>query len=187
MFKKILLVFLLVFALVSCWDDSSWEASSWSTLDLHETEDFSVFIPSNWEVISDKSNIIPKPSTWDIALAVTKNTVSGFSNNLLILSEELSSDISSWDYSLSNNVWSKKEYYQYNLLQEKNIVFWENNVSKLYIFEARYGENTPMSNFLQTAVVCPDNTWYVLTIGLTSQETSFLKYENILKSFECKN
>lgn len=187
MIKKIVSITFILLVLSSCfwWDDSD----SWDTgLVLYETEQFSLNIPVIWNVITDSTNILPKPSTWSISLAVSSDReLNGFSNNLIILSEDIKEDINSIEYSNINNVWTRNDYYQYKLLSENDIVFETSNISsKLYIFEARYSQKTPKVNFLQTAIVCPNNKWYVITIGLSQTLTDFARYENILKSFECR-
>lgn len=186
MIKKILLVTFAIFFLSSCfwWDISEfWDA--W--LVLYKSEEFSINTPASWDTITDNKNILPKPSTWTISLAVSSDReLNGFLNNLVILSEELKENISSTEYSNLNNIWSKNDYYQYKLLSESDIEFeWSEIISKLYIFEARYSQKTPKVNFLQTAIVCPNNKWHLLTIGLSQTLTEFTRYIDIFESFEC--
>lgn len=186
MLKKILLTLFVIFLLSSCfWISSDTEQDLW--LDLYEVENFSIFIPSTWEIISDEEKILPKPTVWTIDLSVASSTsVWWFYNNLLVLWEDLNTDLLSSEYSSLNNVWSKWEYFSYKLLEEKDIDFDDNSSSKLYIFEAKYNENTPKVSFIQTAVVCPENKWYLITLWLNTEILNFTRYENIIKTFSCK-
>jgi hypothetical protein len=62
-------------------------------------------IPANWEVIKDYENTLPTPKNGNIELAaVSKNSTSGFANNLLILSTTLNKIATSKNYSILNNL-----------------------------------------------------------------------------------
>ena len=189
MFKKIFILFFLLIFVSSCWttevEKEEIDTDLW--LDLYETEDFSLFTPSSWELITDESKILPKPTVWKVDLAIISKTSDGwFYNNLLIIGEDLKSDLSSEEYSALNNIWSKKDYYSYNLIEEKNINFVWWLVSRLYIFEARYNKNTPKVFFMQIWVICPEKKWFLITIWLNNRVDNFSKYEQILQKFTCK-
>jgi hypothetical protein len=65
----------------------------------------SIEVPTNWQVVKDTENILPKVKNGKIELAVTsKESVNGFSNNLLILSDDLSKYTTSKEFSMLNNI-----------------------------------------------------------------------------------
>lgn len=182
MFKYIL-VFLSIFLSSCFW----WKSvdNSWALKEFDSWE-YSISLPSVWSIIWDKSEILPRPAIWKISLAITSTKfIDWFSNNLIILSDEISSKIDSSEYSYLNYLWSKWKYYDYKLLNESEFSFFDWNKSKLYIFEARYNTSTPRLNFLQTWIVCKNKS-YLLTIALNHSITDFSKYKEIIKSFSCK-
>ena len=189
MLKKIFILFFLLIFISSCWtiEEIKEEIDLDLWLDLYETEDFSLFTPNSWNLITDESKILPKPTVWEVDLAIISKTNEGwFYNNLIIIGQDLKSDLSSEEYSALNNIGSKKDYYSYNLVEEKNISFPEGLVSRLYTFEARYNKNTPKVFFMQVWVVCPWSKWFLLTMWLNNRVDDFWKYEQILKKFTCK-
>lgn len=186
MIKKIFILFTLSFLLTSCFWVNLDNANKWVWLVSKNMKKFSLDIPASWEVLSDNSNIIPTPSNWKIALAVTsKNAKNNIYNSLVVLNENIKEKISSSDYSILNNSGSKWEYLSYKEINSKEITFdwWEK--SRLYIFSARYNKKTPKLNFLQTWIICWSEDWFFLTIALNSDISDFDKYENILKTFKC--
>ena len=189
MLKKIFILIFLLILVSSCWttEEESKELDQESWLDLYETDDFSLFTPSSWDIITDESKILPKPTVWEVDLAIVSKTSDGwFYNNLLIIGEDLESALVSEEYSALNNIGSKKDYYSYSLVEEKNISFVWWLVSRLYIFEARYNKNTPKVFFMQVWVVCPEKKWFLLTMWLNNKVDNFWKYEQILANFTCK-
>ena len=183
MFKKILLLSILSIILISCWNDDL--NSSWLT--TINNWNFSMQIPSNWEVIEDKEDILPKASVWNIELAVTsKNVINWFANNLLILSDKINKITTSSDYSMLNNVWAKSDYLWYREIKSDAITFIDDEQWMLYVFEARYNLDTPTLKFLQTAHICNQTDWYFITIAIPTSISDTSKYEELLKSFKCK-
>jgi hypothetical protein len=62
MFKKISILIISLLLLTSCgWDDILSE-TSW--LKWYNWEWYSIFLPSNWNIMTDKNNILPEPSEW---------------------------------------------------------------------------------------------------------------------------
>lgn len=182
MYKYI--IFLLVFLLSSCF--SSTTNNEESLLKEYNVGQYSIYVPSNWSVIKDTSSILPKPSVWNISLAVTSTqVVDWFSNNLLIMSNKELSNVNSYEYSHLNNLASKEEYYEYSLIEEFNTNINQNENTRVYLFEARYNQKTPKLKFIQTAVICNDN-WYVITIALANSTKDLSKYKDIFETFKCK-
>lgn len=181
--KKNILILGLCLILTSCGDSEEWVVS-W--LSLHEGTEFSMNIPSNWSVITHDSQILPSPKTSQIELAVSSEELKyWFSNNLLILSQKLDKKVSSTDFSILNNVWSSREYVEYLKLESKSIDFLDTDTSNIYIFEAKYNIQTPKFKYLQVGKVC-NNTGYLITVALSTDIKDTSKYEEMIKSFQCK-
>lgn len=177
--KKFLLLFLF---LVSC----SSEAVP-TGLVVYENDDFNMNVPENWIVYGQDSNLIPKPRVGEVALAISSTEVqNGFSNNLLVLKEALRTELDSQKFTTFNHLWATDEYDFYQSREEKQITFIDEEVSQLFIFEARYNNITPNLTFLQTGRVCKGNVGFFLTIALPANITDVAKYEEILKTFACK-
>lgn len=188
MFKKVFWVLLLSLFLVSCGDETS-EVIEVSTKWLTETSlnDFSISIPSSWEVINNIDTILPKPREWNIELAVTSKEIKAwFSNNMLILSDTLKMFTTSKEFSMLNNVGASKDYLEYTKLDSKEIIFEDEEESLLYIFEAKYNMETPKLKFLQTARVCNQKKAFLFTIALSTEIKDTSKYEAFIKTFACK-
>ena len=185
MFKKIILIMCVLFFLISCWSDSNTTQTKW--LIEKQYTDFSISTPASWEVIADKESILPKPNQWDIELAVTSKELKwGFSNNLLILSDNLDPPTTSKDFSMLNNVWASDDYLAYTKLDSKEIIFEEEDTSILYIFEAKYNLDSPKLKFLQTAHVCNANKAFLITVAVSPTIKDTAKYEELISTFKCK-
>lgn len=184
MFKKISILILSLFIMTSCGSDEWVIETSW--LEVYQGEWYSVSIPSNWEVMNDKNNILPEPSEGKIELsAQAPEPKWGFINNILILSDDLKTFTDSSEYSMANNVWAKREYTDYLQLENKDFNFIDGTSSKLYVFEAKYNLETPKLKFLQTAYVCNPNKGYFLTIAISPSIKTIDKYETLLSTFSC--
>lgn len=171
--------------LFSCFWSNDKEKVSWLT--KYENDQFSISLPSNWNILTDSWNVLPTPKNWEISLAASSNELKyGFSNNLLILSQKLDKKITSLDFSVLNNVWSTKEYLEYLKLDSKSFEFSDWDKSNLYIFEAKYNTKTPKLKFLQVWKVCNLSKAYLLTIALSTDVKDTSKYEEVLKTFKCK-
>lgn len=185
MFKKLFIIILLL-SLSSCF---SWGGSSVSVDSLEssfETKSFSMKIPSSWEILKDTNNTLPKPANGEIVLATkSKKQEDNFYRNILILKQNIKENISSLDFTIWNYISSKKEYFYTKLLFEKNVII-NSKKTKIYEFEARYSESTPIINFLQTWVVCGKEAFFI-TIAIEKTNLNFKKYEWLLGSFICKN
>ena len=183
--NKFLLLLLLSFFLTSCfWGQ---ETISSDGLILHEESRFSINIPNNWNIITQKDNILPKPRSWEIALAVTSDELMyGFSNNLLILEQDLQKLTTSDEFSILNNVWASRDYDEYLQLSSKIITFADSDRATLYTFEAKYTQATPKFKYLQVWKVCSYSKWYLLTIAISTDVKDISPYERILSSFKCR-
>ena len=187
MIKKISILVLLSIFIISCWENEEDNGATISWLIKTETQHISIDIPSNWKVMKDFENILPKPKDSSIELAVTsENSVNGFSNNLLILSDDLTSFISSKDFSILNNIWAETDYLDYKKIESKTFKFLDEEESMIYIFEAKYNLDTPKLKFLQTAHICNQNKAFFFTIAIPKSVSDTSKYEYLLSTFSCK-
>lgn len=184
--KKIIFFLTLPVILFSC-SSTTVNESVVTWLTVFENNHFSMSLPSNWSILTNSWNILPKPKNWEISLAASSNELKyWFSNNLLILSQKLDKSVTSLDFSILNNVWSTREYLEYLKLEAKNIDFSDGDKSNLYIFEAKYNTMTPKLKFLQVGKVCNMSSAYLLTVALAIDIKDTSKYEEILKTFKCK-
>ncbi len=185
MLKKILVLFVFSLIIFSCWSNDNQVIEN-SLIDVDNTN-FSFKVPSNWEIIKDKENILPKAKNWNIELAATSpNIVSWFANNLLILSDDLNKLTTSKDYSSLNNIWAENDYLGYKKISINNIIFSDKEEWLVYEFEARYNLDTPKLKFLQTAHICNKTKGYFITIALPISITDTSKYQELLSTFACK-
>lgn len=183
--KKIFLLIMLATILFSCGSDTQEEKVTGLT--EHNGAGFVMSIPSNWNILSASGNILPKPKNGEIAFAASSTELKyGFSNNLLILSQKLNKGITSGDFSILNNVWGTKEYLEYLKLESKSIEFADKDTSNIYIFEAKYNETTPKLKFLQVGKVCNLTEWFLITVALSTDIKDTSKYEEVIKTFQCK-
>jgi len=195
MIKKIIILISLIFILTSCWWNTSTEDNSSSSVEITKKaglrnfpwKDFSIKIPVAWNNITSNKEKLPTPNNWEIELAITSSeTKNWFANNLIILSQKLDKNTSSKNYSITNNIGSENEYLNYFKKSGKDFTFNDWEKSMIYIFQAKYSEDTPILTFLQTAYVCKDNKAFFLTIALPLDIKDTLKYEKMLATFECK-
>ncbi|USN59101.1 MAG: hypothetical protein H6767_03305 [Candidatus Peribacteria bacterium] len=182
--KKIMVLLLAVCMLASCGEDTATVSSG---LEVYTGSGYMVQIPSTWTVVTDHSSVLPKPSNGDIELAVTSNeTQNGFANNLLVLSQEMSTPTSSKEYSIVNNVGAEREYLNYTKLDTKDFTYSDGDAGLMYVFTAKYSESAPELTYIQTAKVCGATTGYFMTIALPLSTVDTAKYEAILKTFWCR-
>lgn len=178
--KKVIISIFLLFTLVSCWTsdttDSNTKSFQWNW--------FNIKIPSSW--IQEEINNLPALKNWKVELALTSSDINaGFANNMVILSEGITNNITSVKYSEINYIRTTWVVIDYKKLDEKLVKFQDNDEWKIYIFEAKYWTQTPKRKFLQVAKICNKKA-YLATIGLNLDNDSLSKYEDLLKSFECK-
>lgn len=185
MFKKVFILIFISFFIVSCGDETT--TTTTSGLVKTETASLSIEIPTNWAVIDDIETILPKAKDGKIELAVTsENIVNGFANNLLILSDDLNTFVTSKDFSMLNNIWAETDYLDYKKIESKEFKFLDEELSVLYIFEAKYNLDTPKLKFLQTAHICNQNKAFFLTLAIPTNIKDTSKYEYLLSTFACK-
>jgi hypothetical protein len=85
-----------------------------------------------------------------------------------------------------NNIWAQTDYLDYTKIESRDITFLDEEVSTLYVFEARYNLDTPKLKFLQTAHICNSNKAYFFTLAIPTTVSDISKYEYLLTTFKCK-
>lgn len=184
--KVIVFAVIAAFSLASC--GTSTDTSV--TLTSHKGAGFTMDVPKTWIPVESKS--LPIPKNGSIALALTSPDISsGFASNLVVLKDQISvatgsGAYTSKKYSIVNYTLTTGKYQEFTKLDEKEIVFPDNDSANLYIFEAKYNSTTPKQKFIQSAKIC-GNQVYLITVGLGASATavSTTKYESLVKSFTC--
>lgn len=185
--KKFLLILSLLF-IYSCSssNNTTEENNSLFTLEPFSNNYYSIDIPNKWVLIDEKSDSLPKPKSWEITLALKSNELKyWFSNNILILTQELTKNIEQKEYSMINNIWSSKDYLEYIKLDSFDINFKDTTPWFIYIFEAKYNSKTPKFKYIQSAKIC-QNKAHLITIALSIDTKKTTDYENIIKSMTCE-
>jgi len=175
-------LFLIFFVLGSCTLPGT-QTETNSSLVQVQTINFSLSLPKTWK----KSDGIDLPATkyGTIELSYTSPDVKyGFSNNILILSDELKTPMTSYKYAQLNQVQTTQKYLEYTKLKNDALLFPDGDTSQVYTFEARYNTSTPRMKFVQSAKVCGTRV-YLLHVSL-SLEKDPATYIDLLKSFQCR-
>lgn len=187
MIKKIFLIIFISLFVTSCWSDDETPEKAKVWLINTETKSMSISVPSNWSIIENKSELLPKAKDSKIELAVRANSpVNWFSNNLLILSDDITKYITSKEFSILNNIGAETDYLDYTELEAKSFKFLDEEESMLYVFEAKYNVDTPKLKFLQTAHICNQNKAFFFTIAIPKSTKDTTKYEKLIATFKCK-
>ncbi|MDP5038882.1 MAG: hypothetical protein NWP80_00370, partial [Candidatus Gracilibacteria bacterium] len=147
---------------------------------------YSLSYPKDWSIVKKDDVLIGNPKNSEIEfISMSKEVEYGFSNNMLILSQDLNKKLTSQEFSIINNVGSTKNYLNYKKLDTKTIEFLDKNTSELYIFEAKYNSKTPIFKYLQIGKVC-GMKGYLLTIAISQDIKQINEYEDLVKTFSCK-
>ncbi len=143
----------------------------------------SISVPKTWT--ETKGSDLPSPKHGVIVTAyVSPDVKYWFSNNIIVMQDTLENIVTSEKYSELNNLQTMRNYLEYTKLQDIPFTFSDAEISRLYVFEARYNQTTPKMQFIQTARVCGANV-YLLHVSL-SLDKSPTNYIELLKSFKCK-
>lgn len=149
----------------------------------YKGESFEISVPKSWS--GAPSSTLPTPKKWTIELAfLSPETKYGFANNLVILSNAIDNPVTSKKYSELNQLQTSKNYLEYTKIEDKDITFIDDEVSRMYVFEARYNEWSPRMKFLQTARVCGTKV-YLLHFSISLEKDASL-YAPLLQTFVCK-
>lgn len=179
--KKIFVIAILCIGLSSC-SSSSTDATNTTE---YSAQWFTMNVPKTWLPVESKE--LPSIQNGKIELALTAATEisAGFSNNLVVLSENINETTTSLKYAITNYVRTTWTVQEYTKLKEDDFKYSDNDEWKIYIFEAKYWQNTPIRKFIQTAKICNKKA-YLMTIWIWVDNSDVAKYENLLKSFKCK-
>ena len=182
--KKFLILILVLFSLTSCFNSTE-EQKTTSLKKKFENTNFSIMVPKSWEIVKDTKNILPKPSNWEIVFySISNKKQDNFNRNLLVLSQNIEEKkLNSLDYIIWNYIASKNDYFYLKELWYKNVLI-DSKKTRIYKFEARYSEDTPILKYLQTWIIC-DKKWYIITIALEKSNKNIDRYEGLLWSFSC--
>ncbi len=180
---RIILFCFFAFALSACSLPGTQTESSDSLTVPYAGSGFSTEIPKTWE--KAENSVLPIPIRGTIALAyMSKDVRYGFSNNYVIMADNIANPVTSKKYSELNHIQTTKNYLEFTKLQELPIVFGDSDTSLLYVFEARYNKTTPRMKFLQTAKVCGTRV-YLLHISVSLDKAPD-KYVELMKTFTCQ-
>ncbi len=172
----------LIFSLSACSLPGTQTESTDNTV-LYENTVFQMQVPKTWTEANKQS--VPAPRHGSVLLAFVSPEVKyGFSNNLIVMQDSLSSIITSKRYAELNSIQTSKNYLEYTKLQDQEFTFSDTEISRLYVFEARYNQTSPRMKFIQTARVCGSNV-YLLHFSLALDKSPDI-YTELLKTFVCK-
>ena len=177
----------LLILLSSC---SNWITPDVDTewLTITDSEHFSIYTPSAWIDLTWDKEILPEIDWANIELVrSSNNAVSWYANNIVILWSELQTKRNSVDYTLLNFLQSARKYENITTLKSWNFVFNDWEQSSINISEIKYNSQTPAYKIIQTWRVCKENKAFFLTIGVNLDITDTTKYEDVLKTFTCKD
>lgn len=83
-----------------------------------------------------------------------------------------------------NNRATKSKYIQYEKIDAYPIRFRDSDSSRVYIFDAKYNNQTPKLRFIQTAKVCGSDVYLLhFAISLNRSPDDYIK---LLETFHCK-
>ncbi len=150
---------------------------------LYDGASFSLSVPKTWTEV--KSTNLPTPKKWTIELAyIAPDTKYGFANNLVILGNTLENPMTSKKYSELNQLQTSRNYLEYTKIDDTDIIFSDDDNSRIYTFEARYNQSAPRMKFIQTSHVCGKKV-YLIHLSLSLDKDPSI-YVPLLKTFGCK-
>lgn len=77
-----------------------------------------------------------------------------------------------------------KNYFEYTTITHEPILFADEDISWITVFEAKYNSTTPKMKFLQTAKVCGPYI-YMIHASITLDKNSD-NYKSLFKTFRCQ-
>lgn len=180
---KYLFVFILLTSTIILnwcffWED---EVGSW--LELTQKEGFSLQLPNSWSEIQSSKLPIPKSGTVELAYA-SSEARQWYINNIVVLSSSNSQRESSSSLMKNNGNFLNQQLDDFDLAEEKNIVFPDEDQWILLRFMWKYNSSTPQAVYLQTAKNCGEKSYYI-TLSITETPETYERYEHLLESFQC--
>lgn len=183
MTRYILLSILLILSSCSLPGTQTEDTDLWENITYIETNGIAINVPKTWTGITNTANINPRAGSL-VTAYVSNDAQWGFSNNLVILKDTLTDIITSEKYSTLNQIQTQKNYLEYIKKQDKILTFHDGEVSRVFVFEAKYNESTPRMQYIQTARVCGAEV-YLIHFSLTVSKKAD-NYITLLESFTCK-
>ncbi len=140
--------------------------------------------PGTWSA-SGQIDALPVPAHGSVVFAAKSSEKKyNFSNNFLIIKDHLDAVMTSAAYSEMNNLQTTRKYLEYSPVKSAEILFKDGDVSKAYVFEAKYNSNTPRMRFVQTAKICGLDVYLLhFTVALDRDPDNYIA---LTKTFECK-
>ena len=185
---------LSIFLLGGCFNLGGGSTSSGTkTVDerskLYDTNDFSVVIPKDWEIISKAEFTAGVPEETEV---VFRNNVKNedFTANVNIVKNNLQEPISTVEY--SKRVENRQSSGLYDYKESKNdpikITIGDKQVDSFYkLFEAKKGPDEKLVRYMQIYGVKGDSA-YIITGAVSPKENDAVikTIEDIVKSFKLK-
>jgi len=182
--KKILLFLFTLSVLASCSStDEAVQVDEVTWLVSKNIWSISIWVPANWNTIA--SSNLPIPKSWEVVLAIASSEQrENYLNNLVILKASNSLNESSQSLMKNSANFLDTKLQSFRLVEEKDIVFSDEEGWLIITFEWKYNTQTPLVTYIQTARVCGEDSYFA-TISLSEKPESYDKYITILKTLKC--
>lgn len=179
---KYFYLWIILLFLSSCFGFFEEDETS-ASLILNDNEEFSILVPNTWWEISN--NDLPVPKSWETVLALKSQWErEWYYNNLVILKAENTWDTNSLSLMQSTESMLRNSLDEFKLTAKNNFTFPDEDVWVMLVFSWKYNSNTPTTQYIQTAKIC-DDTSYFMTISVWEILESYARYEEILQTFRC--
>lgn len=140
-------------------------------------------VPKTWTESTGALALNPKKGTIELAM-ISPEVKYGFSNNLIIMQDELNGLTTSAQYSELNYAQTLRHYLESARVKDESIIFDDTDESHVYVFTAKYNPNTPRLQFIQTAKVCGTTVHFVhFSLALDKDPDAYIP---LLKTLTCK-
>lgn len=181
--KYSILIFILL-VLSSCFRSWPTPPDSDTWLELIERESFSIFLPINWQEVHQSELVAP--SQWELVLWYRAiEARAGYYNNIIILQNQ--NRLRETDVALMNNNINtlRLTMQSFHLIAEDDIVVSWDTKRSVIVFRGKYGPQTPEAHYIQTAVSCGEENYFI-TISVWPDLWDHTRYYPLLKSFRCQ-
>ncbi len=177
------ILFISLFFLASCSILPGTQVEIQNNATIYTGSGFSMQVPDLWK--DHTGTLVPTPKSGSMELALISPDVRyGFSNNLIVMRDNLNGVITSKKYAELNSIQTSKNYLEYTKLQDDLIIFSDSDESRVTVFEAKYNPSTPKLKFIQTAKVCGTRVYLVhFSLALDKSPDAYIA---LAKTFACK-
>lgn len=162
--------------LTGCGTSTTPTAVDTSGLTKYSWIGFSIKTPASWEQVDVTKVSAPIRGKFELAMRSLINK-RGFMNNIVILSEPMVTETSSWEYARQSMLWASREYLSTTIVSDEAMKFDDGTTSQLGIFRAKYNEITEEHLFFQTArfveklFILSHSVWVMIPIQLRMTST----------------